>query len=192
MMKVDAYVLENRKLRKVWRWTNERAPFMYQGQGQHTLKTGDIDGDGMDEIINGSLAIDNDGKTMWGTGLGHGDRSYMGDIDPDNPGWEIWYTIEEPQPRNGACLVDARTGRIIFGADEPNGDNEFGSCMAASSDPNAGMTSNDFTWAIGGGIDINITKNLAVRPAQFDFGQIRSDMDNVNLVGYSAGVVVKF
>jgi rhamnogalacturonan endolyase len=134
-MKIDAWVLENRKLRKVWRWTNERAPFMYQGQGQHTIKTGDIDGDGMDEIINGSLAIDHDGKTLWGTGLGHGDRSYMGDIDPDRPGWEIWYTIEEPHPRNGACLVDARTGRIIFGADEPNNDNELGSCMAADIDP---------------------------------------------------------
>ena len=66
------------------------------------------------------------------------------------------------------------------------------SLSAAPSDPNAGMTSNDFTWAAGGGIDINVIKNLAVRPAQFDFGQIRSDMDNVNLVGYSAGVVVKF
>jgi rhamnogalacturonan endolyase len=135
MMKIDAYVLENRKLRKVWRWTNERAPFMYQGQGQHTVKTGDIDGDGKDEIINGSIAIDNDGKTLWGTGLGHGDRSYMGDIDPDRPGLEIWYTIEEPHPRNGACLVDARTGQIIFGADEATNDNELGSCMAADIDP---------------------------------------------------------
>jgi rhamnogalacturonan endolyase len=135
MMKIDAYVLENRKLHKVWRWSNERAPFMYQGQGQHTVKTGDIDGDGMDEIINGSIAIDNDGRTLWGTGLGHGDRSYMGDIDPDRPGWEIWYTIEEPHPRNGACLVDALTGQILFGADEPNGDNELGSCMAADIDP---------------------------------------------------------
>ncbi len=108
-MKIDAYVLQNKKLRKVWRWTNEQAPFMYQGQGQHTIKTGDIDGDGCDEIINGSLAIDHDGRTLWCTGLGHGDRSYMGDIDPDRPGWEIWYIIEEPHPRNGACLVDART-----------------------------------------------------------------------------------
>lgn len=135
MMKIDAYVLKNKKLQKVWRWTNERAPFMYQGQGQHTVKTGDIDGDGCDEIINGSLAIDNDGKTIWGTGLGHGDRSYMGDIDPDHPGWEIWYIIEEPHPRNGACLVDARTGRILFGADEPTRDNELSSCMAADIDP---------------------------------------------------------
>ncbi len=134
-MKVDAYVLENRKLRKVWRWTNERAPFMYQGQGQHTVKTGDIDGDGCDEIINGSLAIDNDGRTMWATGLGHGDRSYMGDIDPSHPGWEIWYIIEEPHPRNGACLVDARTGQILFGADEPTNDNELSDAVAADFDP---------------------------------------------------------
>jgi hypothetical protein len=134
MMKVDAYVLENKKLKKVWRWTNERAPFMYQGQGQHTVKTGDIDGDGCDEIINGSLAIDNDGRTLWGTGLGHGDRSYMGDIDPDNPGWEILYIIEEPHPRNGFCLVEARTGKILFGSDEPTIDNELSDCMAADID----------------------------------------------------------
>ncbi|MBN2182596.1 MAG: hypothetical protein JW715_11845 [Sedimentisphaerales bacterium] len=134
MMKVDAYVLKDKKLEKVWRWTNERAPFMYQGQGQHTVKTGDIDGDGCDEIINGSLAIDNDGKTLWGTGLGHGDRSYMGDIDPEHPGWEILYIIEEPHPRNGMCLVDARTGMILFGADEPTRDNELGGCLAADFD----------------------------------------------------------
>ncbi len=135
MMKVDAYVLKDKKLQKVWQWTNERAPFMYQGQGQHTVKTGDIDGDGCDEVINGSLAIDNDGRTIWGTGLGHGDRSYMGDIDTDNPGWEILYIIEEPHPRNGVCLVDARTGRILFGADEANRDNELSSCLAADIDP---------------------------------------------------------
>ena len=135
MMKIDAYMLKDKKLEKVWRWTNERAPFMFQGQGQHTVKCADIDGDGCDEIVNGSLAIDNDGKTMWGTGLGHGDRCYLGDIDPHRPGLEIWYIIEEPHPRNGACLVDARTGQIIFGADEPTRDNELGSSMAADIDP---------------------------------------------------------
>lgn len=135
MMRIDAWALKDKKLEKIWRWTNERAPFMYQGQGQHTVKTGDIDADGCDEIINGSIAIDNDGKTLWGTGLGHGDRSYMGDIDPDNPGWEILYIIEEPHPRNGFCLVEARTGKMLFGTDEPTRDNELGSCMAADIDP---------------------------------------------------------
>ena len=82
LMKVDAWTLRRKKLEKLWRWTNERAPFKYHGQGQHSIKAGDIDGDGFDEILNGSIAIDHDGRTMWSTGLGHGDRFYVSDIDP--------------------------------------------------------------------------------------------------------------
>jgi rhamnogalacturonan endolyase len=135
LMKVDAWMLRNRKLEKVWRWTNERAPFMYHGQGQHSIKTGDIDGDGADEILNGSIAIDNDGHTLWGTGLGHGDRFYLGDIDPERPGLEIWYTIEDPHPRNGVSLWEALTGRLIFGVQEATLDNQVASGLAADIDP---------------------------------------------------------
>jgi rhamnogalacturonan endolyase len=124
LMKVDAWVLRNRKLEKIWRWTNERAPFMYQGQGQHSVKVADVDGDGADEILNGSIAIDNDGRTMWGTGLGHGDRFYVSDIDPDRPGLEVWYTIEDPHPINGVSLWDALKGTLIFGTREATKDNQ--------------------------------------------------------------------
>lgn len=134
-MKLDAWTLKNKKLEKLWRWTNERAFFKYQGQGQHSIKVADIDGDGMDEILNGSIAIDNDGKTMWGTGMGHGDRFYVTDIDPDRAGLEIWYTIEEPHPRDGVSLWDAKTGRWIFGTDEPNRDNQIGGGLVADIDP---------------------------------------------------------
>jgi rhamnogalacturonan endolyase len=135
MMKIDAWVLKDKKLQKVWRWTNERAPFMYQGQGQHSIKTGDIDGDGCDEILAGSIAIDNDGRTLWGTGYGHGDRFYLGDIDPERPGLEVWYIFEEPHPHNGASLWDARTGNMIFGISTSNRDNELGSAIAGDIDP---------------------------------------------------------
>jgi rhamnogalacturonan endolyase len=135
LMKVDAWVLRNRKLEKVWRWTNERAPFKYQGQGQHSIKVGDIDGDGADEILNGSIAIDNDGRTMWGTGLGHGDRFYLSDIDPVRPGLEIWYTIEDPHPQNGVSLWDALTGTLIFGAKEPHKDNQIAGGLVGDIDP---------------------------------------------------------
>ena len=107
LMKVDAWTLQDRKLQKLWRWTNERAPFKYQGQGQHSIKTGDIDGDGKDEILNGSIAIDHDGRTLWSTGMGHGDRFYLSDIDPARPGLEVWYTLEDPHPQNGVSLWDA-------------------------------------------------------------------------------------
>ena len=134
LMKVDAWMLRSGKLQKVWRWTNERAPFKYQGQGQHSIKVGDIDGDGADEILNGSIAIDNDGRTLWSTGLGHGDRFYLSDIDPGRPGLEVWYTIEDPHPRNGVSLWDALRGTLIFGLEEPNADNQIAGGLASDID----------------------------------------------------------
>ena len=110
-------------------------PFKYQGQGQHSIKVGDIDGDGEDEILNGSIAIDNDGRTMWSTGLGHGDRFYLSDIDPRRPGLEIWYTIEDPHPQNGVSLWDAKSGALIFGTPEPIIDNQVAGGLAGDIDP---------------------------------------------------------
>jgi rhamnogalacturonan endolyase len=94
-----------------------------------------IDGDGFDEILNGSIAIDHDGRTMWSTGMGHGDRFYLTDIDPARPGLEIWYTIEDPHPQNGVSLWDARTGDLIFGTREPSKDNQIAGGLAGDIDP---------------------------------------------------------
>ena len=135
LMKVDAWTLRNGSLEKIWRWTNERQPFKYQGQGQHSIKVGDIDGDGFDEILNGSIAIDNDGRTLWGTGLGHGDRFYLSDINLDHPGLEVWYTIEDPHPQNGVSLWSAKDGTLLFGSREPNRDNQIAGGLAGDIDP---------------------------------------------------------
>ena len=135
LMKIDAWTLRNGSLQKIWRWTNERQPFKYQGQGQHSIKVGDIDGDGFDEILNGSIAIDNDGRTMWSTGLGHGDRFYLSDINVDRPGLEVWYTIEDPHPQNGVSLWSAKTGTLLFGTPEPNRDNQIAGGLAGDIDP---------------------------------------------------------
>ena len=134
LMRVDAWTFQNKKLRKLWRWTNERAPFLYQGQGQHSIKVADIDSDGFDGILNGSIAIDHDGRTMWSTGLGHGDRFYVTDIDPARPGLEIWYTIEDPHPRYAVSLWDTK-GRLIFGLEEPNNDNQIAGGLVGDIDP---------------------------------------------------------
>jgi rhamnogalacturonan endolyase len=105
----------DRNLKPIWKWESLGEYAKYKGQGQHAIMTGDIDLDGKDELVIGTAALDDNGVPMWRTGLGHNDAGYIADIDPDRPGYEIFYGIESRSPKNGVCLVEARTGKIIWG-----------------------------------------------------------------------------
>ena len=115
-----AYRLNNGSLEETWRWDNHKEPRSYWGQGAHWTQAADVDGDGRQEIILGSAVIDDNGKSLWTTGLGHPDHCYVGDIDPHAPGLEIYYGMETRQKeQNGMCLVDAATGEILWGHKGP-------------------------------------------------------------------------
>lgn len=135
LMKMDAWLLHQGKLEKAWSWSNRTSGWKYQGQGQHSIHVADIDGDGRDEILNGSIAIDHDGRILWSTGLGHGDRFYVSDIDPDRPGLEVFYIYEDPHPQYGVSLWDARTGDLIWGLREETEDNQIARGLCADIDP---------------------------------------------------------
>jgi len=99
------------------------------------MTVGDADGDGKQEIFNGSSAIDDDGTGLWANGMGHGDALHMSDMDPDRPGLELWLPYETPRSNGnvGAALVDAKTGERIFTVSEPSVD--VGRGLAADIDP---------------------------------------------------------
>ena len=119
IIKLIAYRFQDGKLHQHWRWDNTEEPRKYWGQGAHWMHAADVDGDRRDEVLIGSAAIDDDGKAMWSTGLGHPDHFYVGDIDPQRPGLEIYCGIEPGRKENTMCLVDARTGEILWGHDQP-------------------------------------------------------------------------
>lgn len=106
----------------------------FSSQGNHQMTVGDVDGDGKDEIINGSSAINDDGKRLWTYGQGHGDALHLSDMDPDRPGQEIWQCLESEGQYSpyGIRLNDAKTGKMIFGA-VTTGD--VGRALAADIDP---------------------------------------------------------
>ena len=114
-----AYEYRDGKLREQWHWNEAEEGGRYRGQGAHSMHAVDIDDDGRDEVFLGSAVLDDNGVGLWTTQMGHPDHHYVGDIDPSRPGLEVYYGIETRAKKNGCCLVDARTGEILWGIDVP-------------------------------------------------------------------------
>lgn len=114
------------------------------GQGNHSIATADIDGDGCMELVLGAAAIDHDGSVLYspiGTlpsgkpaKYGHGDAMHVADIDPDEPGLNLFSVFEEgANAPYGWAMRDVETGLARFG-EYYEGD--LGRCMVGKIDPN--------------------------------------------------------
>ena len=93
--------------------------------GNHNLSVGDVDGDGKDEIIWGSAALDDDGKMLYAVGFGHGDAIHLGDLNPDRPGLEL-FDVHEEKGEFAWDMHDAATGEIIWKGGQTGQDNGRG------------------------------------------------------------------
>ena len=102
----------------------------YAGQGNHNLRVADVDGDGCDEITYGSMAVDNDGRGLYNTGMGHGDAIHLMAFDPNSTELQVWDCHENR--RDGTDFRNARTGEIIFQIPSKS---DVGRAMAADIDP---------------------------------------------------------
>ena len=114
---IAAWDYRGGKLTKRWLFDTEQPGNQdYAGRGNHQLSIADVNGDGRDEVIYGSMAVDADGKGLWTQPLYHGDTMHVGDLDPTRPGLEKFGVFEQVG-RNGGVgsgLLDARTGEILW------------------------------------------------------------------------------
>lgn len=108
-----AWDWKNNKLTQRWVFDTEKGYPAYAGQGNHNLTVTDVDGDGKDEIIYGQMTVDDDGKGLYTTGIGHADALHVSDLDPDRPGIEVFGT-QERFGDAGANFRDAKTGEVIW------------------------------------------------------------------------------
>jgi len=109
----------DKDLNQIWYWESPQEQKKYGGQGSHGLISADVDEDGKDELVIGAAVIDDNGKGLWTLEMGHPDVCYVADINPDNPGLEIFYGFETRQQTDGICVVDAKTGRKLWTHKEP-------------------------------------------------------------------------
>ena len=118
-----------------WEWNSGNSGPWF-GQGYHNFGIADVDWDGRDEIVFGSMVIDDNGKGLSTTGLGHGDAQHCSDFDPYRHGQEIFACNEDHPAMN---YRNATTSKIYYRL-QSTGDDGRAVC---------GNFSNDYPGCIG-------------------------------------------
>ncbi len=114
----DAWTIAfDRNLNRVWMYYKEKGK--HEG-GSHMIVAADLDMDGKDEVLSWGICFDGNGNIRWQRTIGHHDLVYPADVDPDVPGMEVLYAIEQgfwSDPATGAVLVD-KDGKVLWYSEE--------------------------------------------------------------------------
>lgn len=139
---IEAWDYRDGELTKKWNFDtghnlkgkDDRPYSQYAAQGFHSLSTGDVDGDGFDEIVYGSMVVDHDGVGLYTTRLGHGDALHLGKFDPSRDGLQVYSCFETG--KTDVALRDAGTGDILYSHVSAS-DGDMGRAMIADIVPSS-------------------------------------------------------
>ncbi len=96
-----------------WTWACNNSNSPWYGNGYHNFIVADVDEDGRDEIVYGSMVIDDNGKGLSTTGYQHGDAQHVTDFDPYRKGLEFFGCLEDG-PYYGCNYRDATTSEVLY------------------------------------------------------------------------------
>jgi rhamnogalacturonan endolyase len=106
-------------LKKLWEFRSEMET---SGSGSHHIDVADVDGDGRDEVFDGTTCLNPDGTVRWSIYRQHPDIVAIKHILPEPAGAarasryagrQVYYAVES-SVHAGAYLVDANTGKLIW------------------------------------------------------------------------------
>jgi rhamnogalacturonan endolyase len=195
-----AYSLVHGKLKEEWTFDSTEAG-KGAGLGFHNLATADVDNDGYDEIIAGSLTLDQDGTILYEMDGemqreqgSHGDALHVGAFDPAREGLQVMAVHEVPSVAS-VELHDAATGETLMSY---NGYVDTGRGLVANITASPGFEfwgTGGTTAASGGGIynvhgqveaDSFRTTGLSVNFALHWDGDLLSELlDNTSITKFN-------
>ena len=170
---LEAWNWRNNKLERLWHFDTNAAGYgkdgkpnsAYAAQGNHSLNVADLDGDGHDEVMYGSMAVDHDGQGLWTTGLGHGDANHVGKFLPDREGLQVYHCLEHGKTM--VALHDAKDGSVIWSKEDTD-DNDMGRCMVADIIP--ASPGCEFWWYGSGAWSADGTAEVSGKPKSCNAG----------------------
>jgi autotransporter-associated beta strand protein len=158
---------ETHELTQRWRWNCYDSSSAWFGNGFHNYAIADVDMDGRDEIVFGSMIIDDTGYGLSTTGFGHGDAQHCSDLDPYRWGLEQFVCLEGATVP-GIAYTDATTSTLRY---TTGGGSDNGRCMA-------GNFYNSYPGAVGiSGGAISLVSDKAIA----DLGSFGDDYVNMRV-----------
>ncbi len=105
---------------------------MYLGEGNHNCVVADVNGDGRDEVLTGSICYRMNRwgriKVAWCGFLGHGDALHLCARDPEHAGYDYFIVhecggkhpvIKDKTMDYGMSVLDAATGKTLYHVGSP-------------------------------------------------------------------------
>jgi rhamnogalacturonan endolyase len=181
-----AWDFRDGRLTRRWTFDSDANPG-YAGQGNHNLAVADVDGDGRDEVVFGSMAVDDDGRPLWNTRNGHGDALHVGDLDPARPGLEV-FKVDEDGSKPSSWFADARTGQVLWST-PATGDNGRGVAadVWAGSPGAEAWSATDTTLRSARGAALGREPSSANFLAWWDGDPVRELLDGTRIDKYGPG-----
>ncbi|CAM5280240.1 hypothetical protein SATRM34S_00218 [Streptomyces atroolivaceus] len=160
---IGAWTFDGSKIEQKWKWLRGKQ----SAADGHNTRVIDVDGDGKDEVAEIGFVLNGDGTLRYSLadqGIGHGDRWYIGKMDPDRPGLQGYGVQQDNTSGLREYYYDATDGSMIW-KHSAKGIVDVGRGLVGDIDPDEpGMEAWSFSGLYNAKSNKLLAKNTSLQP----------------------------